>query len=64
MKDHCLEHCPDCGGPLEMHGEPTAVLQQVELVARPITITEHRSRVCRCGVCHRDFIAPIPREVQ
>lgn len=64
VKDHCLEHCPDCGGPLEMHGEPTAVLQQVELVAKPITITEHRSRVCRCGECQKEFIAPIPREVQ
>lgn len=47
-----------------MHGEPTAVLQQVELVAKPITITEHRSRVCRCGECQKEFIAPLPREVQ
>ena len=62
--DHCLEQCPDCGGQLELLDEPARVVQQVELVAQPITVTEHRSRVCRCGKCQKEFTAPIPREVR
>ena len=64
LQDHRLEHCPECGGKLEVLEQPARVLQQIEVVEKPITITEHRSRVCRCGKCHKEFIAPIPAEVQ
>ncbi len=64
LQDHRLEQCPDCGGKLEMLAEPARVLQQIEVVEKPITITEHRSRVCRCGKCQKEFIAPIPAAVQ
>lgn len=64
FRDHALERCPECGGPLDVLEEPARVLQQVEVVAKPIAITEHRSRVCRCGKCQRDFVAPIPPEVR
>ncbi|QDU29517.1 putative Helix-turn-helix domain of transposase IS66 [Anatilimnocola aggregata] len=62
--DHRLEHCPDCGGQLELLDEPARVVQQVELVAQPITVTEHRSRVCRCGACQKEFTAKLPRAVR
>lgn len=61
---HRLEACPQCGGPLELLDAPPRVLQQVEVVSRPIEVIEHRSHVCRCGRCRRDFAAPLPRAVQ
>lgn len=64
LQDHRLEHCPDCGGKLKVLEQPARVLQQIEIVEKPITITEHRSRVCRCGKCQKEFIAPIPAAVR
>lgn len=64
QQDHLLDQCPECGGKLEVLDEPARVLQQVEIVAKPITVTEHRSRICRCGKCQKEFAAPIPREVE
>jgi len=66
--DHCedylLDCCPDCGGAMELLDEPARVIQQVELPEKRIIVTEHRSRVCRCGKCKKEFAAPIPQEVQ
>lgn len=64
FEDHRLDHCPDCGGQLELLEQPARVIQQVEATAKPLTITEHRSRVCRCGKCRKEFVAPIPSAVQ
>jgi transposase len=64
IEDHRFERCPECDGPVEFVVEPARVIQQVELVARPITITEHRSHTCRCAKCAKEFTAPIPKEVQ
>ena len=61
---HRLEACPQCGGPLELLDAPPRVQQQVEVVARPIDVVEHRGHVCRCGRCCRDFVAPLPPAVQ
>ena len=58
------ERCPECGGAVEVVGAPARVVQQVELVTRPITITEHRSLTCRCLKCAQEFTAPIPPEVR
>ena len=64
VEEHRLDCCPECGGALELADEPARVLQQIELVAQPVKIVEHRSRVCRCEKCQLEFTAPIPREVQ
>jgi transposase len=64
LQDHRLEQCPDCGGKLEVLEQPARVLQQIEVAEKPITVTEHRSRVCRCGKCQKEFIAPIPKHIQ
>jgi transposase len=63
-QDYRLDRCPECGGDLELLPEPARVLQQVELLEKPVRVIEHRSRVCRCGKCQKHFPAPIPREVQ
>lgn len=60
---HGLKCCPDCGGAVQPVGESARRLQQIELVARPVEIVEHRSRVCHCARCDREFTAPLPREV-
>ena len=63
-QDYRFDRCPECGGGLELLAEPARVIQQVELVAKPVCVTEHRSRVCRCEKCRKEFAAPIPQEVQ
>jgi transposase len=44
--------------------EPARVLQQIDVVARPTKVTEHRSRTCRCQRCEKEFVKPIPRAVR
>ena len=63
-QDYALDSCPDCGGKLEVLENPASVVQQIEVVAQPTKITEHRSRTCFCGKCQKEFVAPIPRAVR
>ena len=60
-KDYQFERCPDCDGPLEVLDQPARVLHQIEIVAGPTQVTEHRSRTCRC---QKEFVQPIPRPVR
>lgn len=64
VRDYQFERCPDCDGPLEVLDEPARVLQQIDVVARPTKVTEHRSRTCRCRKCRKEFVKPIPRAVR
>ncbi len=64
IRDYQFERCPDCDGPLEVLDEPARVLQQIDVVARPTKVTEHRSRTCRCRKCQKEFVKPIPRAVR
>lgn len=63
-EDYAFNCCPDCGGPVELLDVPARVLQQMEVPAQPVQVTEHRSRVCRCGKCQREFAAPVPEKIQ
>jgi transposase len=62
--DYSFDRCPDCAGKLKLLDEPASIVQQVEIVTRPIQISEHRSRACYCAACRKTFIAPLPREVR
>jgi hypothetical protein len=64
IRDYQCERCPECDGPLEVLDEPARVLQQIDVVARPTKVTEHRSRTCRCLKCRKEFTKPIPRAVR
>jgi transposase len=64
LRDYQFERCPECDGPLEVLDEPARVLQQIDVVARPTKVTEHRSRTCRCPRCQTEFVKPIPRPVR
>ncbi|MCH7897280.1 MAG: hypothetical protein IH782_10420, partial [candidate division NC10 bacterium] len=62
--DYTLHHCPDCGGKLTPGAEPPRVVQQVEIVASPIEVTEHRGLSCFCSRCQKTHFAPLPDEVR
>ena len=40
-KPYPLDACPDCGGVLKFIPDAGRVVQQVEIVKKPVTITEH-----------------------
>ena len=63
VQDHRLDACPDCGGTLR-HTGVEAVIQQAELVAQPVHITEHRAWGCECAHCGAKHVAPFPAEVE
>jgi transposase len=66
--DDCIEyawsHCPDCGGPLEASDEPPRIVQQVEIIAKPTHVTEHRGAACWCSACQKTHYAPIDPAVR
>ena len=41
--DYALDRCPDCSGPLQNARRKGRVIQQVELVDKPVRIEEHRA---------------------
>ena len=63
-KNYQFDCCPQCDGSVQLLDQPASVLQQVELVAKPIKITEHRSLACFCKHCQREFVKPLPRQVR
>ena len=62
--EHTLSACPDCGGRVLPAGLPPVVVQQAELVERPVEIVEHRATACRCVRCGALHHAPLPPEVE
>jgi transposase len=62
-RHHTLDRCPDCGGRLRKSRQPDRVVQQVELIERPVEIVEHRSPACWCPSCRRHVYAPLPPAV-
>jgi transposase len=64
IEEYRLPCCPRCKGPLVVVDQPARVLQQAELVDRPLTITEHRAPPCQCQDCGQIHYAPFPGEVE
>src|ERR1700752_2016857 len=62
--EYSFRICPDCGGKVTPLDEPPRVLQQVEIVARPIQVTEHRGWACFCRRYQKTHYAPLPGEVR
>jgi len=62
--DYTLRVCPACGGhttPLDL---APRIVQQVEVVAAPTTVSEHRGQACYCGRCQKTHYAEIPAAVR
>lgn len=62
--DYTWPHCPDCGGPVEASDEPPRIVQQVEILAKPTRVTEHRGVACWCSACQKTHYAPIDPAVR
>ena len=62
--DFYFEHCPCCGDKLLPYDCAPRVLQQVELVEKPIRIFEYRGQAGWCGSCEKVHYAPLPDELR
>lgn len=60
VRNHRLSRCPDCGGGLSRAKAAPKVHQQIELVKKPIRVTEHRGHAYWCKHCQRVHFAPLP----
>jgi len=58
-----LDRCPECGRKVRPRRADDRVIQQVEIIDRPVEIIEHRSEACWCPHCRKTFYAPLPPEV-
>lgn len=61
---YTLGQCPDCGGPLRPASQPRRVVQQVELIEKPVIVTEHRALSYWCPKCLEIHHARLPAEVR
>lgn len=57
--EYQLPACPDCGGTVTPSGAAPRVLQQVEIVPHPVTVTEYRGLPCYCPRCRVTHFAPV-----
>jgi len=61
--DYTLSACPYCGGELDPSDKAPKVVQQVEIVEKPIRIDEHHGLAYWCSACQKIHYAPFPPEV-
>ena len=64
VHEYSLDECPDCGGRLDDSDKAPKVIQQIEVVAKPVRIDEHRGRAYWCPACKKVHYAPLPPEVE
>jgi transposase len=57
-------HCPDCGGAVELIPGEEHIIQQVELIQRPVKVVEHRAQACRCMGCGKVHPPEMPEPVR
>lgn len=62
--EHTLDACPECGGALDDADKAPRVIQQVEIVEKPIRIEEHRGLAYWCANCEKIHYAPFPKVVK
>ena len=62
--DYVLDRCPDCGGDLKNARRAPRVVQQMELVEKPVRIEEHRVHAYWCSRCRKFCFASLPDEVR
>ena len=64
VRTYRLNCCPNCGGRVSARPKEARVVQQVELIERPIEIVEHRAEGCWCRRCQKVVYAPLPATVE
>jgi transposase len=61
---HTLDACPDCGGELRFSRQADPrVVQQAEMIAPPLWVTEHKMLAYWCPHCRQVHYAPMPEMV-
>jgi transposase len=63
-QSYTLDTCPDCGGVLQFIPDAGRVVQQVEVINKPVAITEHTGLCYWCEHCRRFHYASLPPEVE
>jgi transposase/cell division protein FtsB len=63
-KFYGLECCPDCGGSLSLLNRDGKLIQQVELVEKPVIITNHIAGEYCCNNCQKNHMAKLPDSVE
>ncbi len=64
FQTHTLEACPDCGGILTLVKDTSRVVQQVEIVEKPVNIEQHTSLCYWCEHCQKFHYAPMPTNIE
>jgi len=63
FEPYALNTCPDCGHVVVLSDREPEVLQQVEIDAMPICVTEHQRLAYWCEGCQKLHYAPLPDHV-
>ena len=64
FQTYTLDTCPDCGGKLEEVKNSSKVVQQVEVVKKPIRIEQHTGLCYWCEHCQKIHYAPMPAYIE
>jgi transposase len=64
FQTHTLDVCPDCGGKLQEVENSSRVVQQVEVVKKPIHIEQHTGLCYWCEHCQKFHYAPMPAHIE
>lgn len=64
FQNHTLDKCPDCGGKLKEVENATRVVQQVEVIKKPIHIEQHTGLCYWCEHCQKFHYAPMPAHIE
>jgi len=64
FQTHALDACPDCGSKLEEVKNSSKVVQQVEVVKKPIHIEQHTGLCYWCEHCQKFHYAPMPAHIE
>jgi transposase len=59
-----LTECPDCGHPVDLAKTEPKTFQQIELVAKPFTVTEYQQLIYWCEQCQCNHYVALPQEVE
>ena len=61
--EYTLSACPGCGGGLKNAQVEPRIVQQIELVHKPVRIEEHRAMAFWCPRCRKTHFTQLPDEV-
>ena len=64
FQTHTLDACPDCGGILALVKNSSRVVQQVEIVEKPVKIEQHTGLCYWCEHCQKFHYAPLPSNIE